>query len=442
MTPLTIGIIGIIVFIILIFMSMNVGFAMLIVGAAGYFFIVSPAAAFTLLRTDPSTQASMYALMVVPLFILMGNYAYQAGLSSGLFDTANKWLNKLPAPLASATIAACAGFGSICGSMPATCATMCTIALPEMRKHGYNDRLSTGAVAIGGTLGGLIPPSTPLVIYALLADASVGKLFIAAVIPGIMVAGLAIVTVILLSTRSAGLAPKGETFTWKERIASLKNLINVVILFGVVLGGMFTGFFSVNQAAAIGAFAALMIMVVNMRIQKKLTWTGFKTKFNEATWTTIKTFAMTFLLFIGASIFGRFLTISGLTGAFSDYLLSLNVSKYVIIAMMLAVYIFLGAIMDELPMIMITVPVFLPIITGLGFDSVWFGIFVLLMMAIGAIVPPVALNCFIIYGVAKDIPLGTIYKGMVPFIITLIIAVVLITAFPQIVLYLPGLMMG
>jgi tripartite ATP-independent transporter DctM subunit len=371
----------------------------------------------------------------------MGNYAFQAGLSAGLFDTANKWLNRLPAPLACATIAASAGFGSICGSLPATCATMCTITLPEMRRHGYDDKLSTGSVAIGGTMGALIPPSTPLVIYAIMAEASIGKLFIAAVIPGFMVAGLAIITVVILITTNKNLAPGGSKFTWKERLVSLKNLVSVVILFGIVLGGMFTGFFSVNQAAAIGAFTALIIMVVNMGRNKELSWKNFRTKFNEATWNTIRTFAMTFLLIIGASVFGKFLTISGLTMACSNYLLSLDVSRYVIIALMLVVYIFLGMIMDELPMIMITVPLFLPIVLGLGFDVTWFGIFVLLMMAIGAIAPPVALNCFIIYGIAKDIPLGTIYRGIIPFAITLIVAVVLITAFPQIALFLPGLMM-
>ena len=310
-----------------------------------------------------------------------------------------------------------------------------------MRKHGYNDRLSTGSIAIGGTLGGLIPPSTPLVIYDIMAEASVGKLFIAAVIPGLMVACMAIGTVIILTAMNPKLAPKGAEFTWKERLVSLKNLISVVILFGLVLGGMFSGFFSVNQSAAIGAFTAFVIMIVNMKLGKELTWKKFKTRFNDAAWTTIKTFAMTFLLIIGASVFGKFLTISGLTRAFSDYLLSLDVSKYFIIALMTIVYIFLGMIMDELPMIMITVPLFLPIILGLGFDSIWFGIFVLLMMAIGAIAPPVALNCFIIYGIAKDIPLGTIYKGIIPFAGTLIVAVVLITAFPQIALFLPGLML-
>jgi len=440
--PLTIGIVGIVVFIILIFMSMNIGLAMMIVGAVGYMLIVTPAAALAQLRTDPATIGSTYALMVVPMFILMGNFAFQAGISSGIFDTANKWLNRLPAPLASATIAASAGFGSICGSLPATCATMCTITLPEMRKHGYDDKLSTGSIAIGGTMGALIPPSTPLVIYAIMAEAPIGKLFIAAIIPGLMVAGLAIGTAIILVTVNPKLARKGDPFTWKERLVSLKNLIPIVILFFIVLGGMFTGFFSVNQAAAIGAFSALIIMIVSIKQKKELTWAGFKTKFNDAAWTTIRTFGMTFLLIIGASIFGKFMTISGLTIALSDYLLSLDVSRYAIIALMVLVYIFLGMIMDDLPMIMITVPLFLPIVTGLGFDPVWFGIFVIFMMAIGAISPPVALNCFIIYGIAKDIKLTTIYKGILPYMVTLAIIVVLMTAFPQIALFLPSLMLS
>ena len=310
MTALTIGILGIIVFLILIFLGMNIGLALLVVGFGGYALIVSPKAAMALLRTDPATQASTYSFMVVPLFILMGNFAYHAGLSSGLYDCANKWLNWMPGSLACATVAACAGFGAICGSNAATCATMGTIAIPEMRKYGYNDRLATGPVAMGGTLGILIPPSTPMIIYCIIVEASIGKMFIAGILPGLMMALLSMATIILMVVTNRSLAPEKAHFTWKERIISLKGLVGVVVLFGAVLGGMFSGWFSVNQASAIGAFLACVIMTINMLIHSEFTWKLFWTKFKTAMWSSIQTFAMTFLIIIGASVFCKFLTIT------------------------------------------------------------------------------------------------------------------------------------
>lgn len=442
MSPLTIGIIGIVVFIFLIFMGMNIGLALLLVGFVGYAAVLNVQAAFVQLRTDPATNASTYSFIVVPLFVLMGNFAYHAGLSGGLYDCANKWLNRLPGSLACATVAACAGFGAICGSCAATCATMGTISLPEMRKYGYDDKLSTGSVAMGGTLGILIPPSTPMIIYAIMAECSIGKLFAAGVIPGIMMAILCIITIIILVKRNPALAPKGPGYSWKERFISLKGLIGVVILFGVVLGGMFAGYFSINQSAAIGAFLALILMVINMAIKSELNFKEFWFRFKSAMWDSINTFAMTFLIIIGASLFCKFLTITQLPMTVANYIGGLNVSKYLIIALMMAVYIFLGAIMDELPMIMLTVPIFLPIIDKLGFDVIWFGVFIILTMEMGAITPPVGLNCFIINGVAKDVPLATIYKGVLPFTITIIVGVILLTAFPNIALFLPNLMAG
>ena len=431
MSPLMVGVIGIIIFIILIFLGMNVGLALMLVGFVGYAVIVNPMAALAMLRTDPATQASTYSFMVVPLFILMGNFAYYAGLSAGLYDAANKWLNRLPGALACATVVACAGFGAICGSCAATCATMGTIALPEMRKYKYDDRLSTGSVCMGGTLGVLIPPSTPMIIYGIMAEASIGQLFIAGVLPGIMMAALCVITIVLLCVKNPGMAPSPYHFTWKERLISLKGLIPVVILFGVVLGGMFTGLFSVNQSAAIGAALALIILIFS----GNMNWQNFK----EAMKKTVGTFSMTFLIIIGASAFCKFLTISTLPSVLASAIGNLNVSRYVILALMTLIYLFLGMIMDELPMIMLTVPIFLPIIKTLGWDPVWFGIYIILCMELGAITPPVGLNCFVTKGIARDIPLTTIYQGTFPFVITILIAIVLLAAFPQIALFLPSI---
>lgn len=439
MSSITIGLLGVLIFLVLIFHGMNIGLALLMTGFVGYAVIVSPKAAFSQLRTDPASQASTYSMMVVPLFILMGNFAFHAGLSSGLYNFANKWLNWLPGSLACATIAACAGFGAICGSNLATCATMGTIAIPEMRKYGYEDKLATGAVAMGGTLGILIPPSTPMVIYCILTECSISKMFMAGIVPGIMMAVLCILTIILRIAMKPSIAPKTGKVTWKERLISIKDIIGVVILFGCVLGGMFSGLFSVNQAAAVGAFLAMVIMAVNMLIRHEFNLKAFWKKFNEAMWTSIQTFAMTFLIIIGASMFCKFLTISTIPTWLADTISNMHVSKYVIILLMTIVYLILGMLMDELPMIMLTVPIFWPIVKELGFDVIWFGIYVILVMELGAIAPPVGINCFILSGIAKDVPLTTIYRGAIPYVATIFIAAAIITVFPGIVTWLPYL---
>ncbi len=434
MSPMTVAAIGIVVFLVLIFMGMNIGLALMLVGFVGYSIVVTPTAAVALLRTVPSTQASTYSLIVVPLFIMMGNFAFHAGLSGSLYDCANKWLSRLPGSLACGTVAACAGFGAICGSCAATAATMGTIALPEMRKYGYDDKLSTGSVAMGGTLGILIPPSTPMIIYGIMAEASIGKLFAAGVFPGLLMAALCILTIVFLVKRNPKLAPPPTKCSWIERFKSLKGLVGVVVLFGVVLGGMFAGLFSVNQSAAIGAFLGLILMAVNRNLTKKTFFVAMKT--------SVTTFAMTFLIIIGAQVFCGFLTITQLPMNLANYIGGMDVSRYFVLVLMTLVYIFLGMIMDELPMIMLTVPIFLPIVTNLGFDPIWFGIYIVMVMEMGAISPPVGLNCFIISGVAKDVPLATIYKGILPFMVTIVVAVVLVTIFPQIALFLPSFVVG
>jgi tripartite ATP-independent transporter DctM subunit len=432
MSATLIGIIGIAVFLLLIFMGMNIGLALLLVGAAGYAMVVNPAAAIGLLRKVPSTQAGTYTFIVIVLFIMMGNFAYQAGLSSALYKAGNKWLSRLPGNLACATIAASAGFGAICGSCAATCATMGAIALPEMRKYKYADRLSTGSVAMGGTLGILIPPSTPMIIYCIMAETSIGKMFAAGVLPGLVLAALCIITVVILVKLNPSMAPLPTKCSWRERFASLKGLVGVVILFGSVLGGMFSGFFSVNQSAAVGAFLSILLTAAHGKLNKE--------SFKNALRDTVTTFSMTFLILIGASVFCSFLAITKIPFMLADLIGSMDVSFGVVIIMMTVVYIVLGMIMDELPMIMLTVPIFLPIILDYGVDPIWFGIYIILVMELGAIAPPVGLNCFIIHGIAKDIPMGTIYKGALPFVATILVGVAIIYFFPQIVLFMPGRM--
>jgi C4-dicarboxylate transporter DctM subunit len=310
------GIIGIVVFIVLILLGMNIGLALFLSGFIGYALAVNVNAALGLLRTMPATQASSYSFMVIPMFIMMGNFAYHAGLSRKLYDAGEKWLSRLPGGLACATIAACAGFGAICGSCAATCATMGTIALPEMRRHGYDDRLSTGSIAMGGTLGIMIPPSTPFILYGIMTETNIASLFISGIIPGIVLAVLCIITIVIRCKINKNLAPAPKKYSWKERFVSLKGLIGVVVLFGIVLGGMFSGFFSVNQAAAVGAFCSILLCAIN----RQLTWKSFKEAMKE----TVSTFAMTFLILIGATVFCAFLSVTKLPTALANTIAAMD----------------------------------------------------------------------------------------------------------------------
>ncbi|MDR1068312.1 MAG: TRAP transporter large permease [Clostridiales Family XIII bacterium] len=430
----TIGIIGIIVFLVLIFAGMNIGLSLLLTGCVG-FYIINPnlAAATSMVQMTVTSQVTTYSLIVIPLFIMMGNFAYQAGLSSALFDAANKWLSRLPGNLACAAVAASAGFGAICGSCAATCATMGAISLPEMRKHGYADRLSTGSIAMGGTLGILIPPSTPMIIYCIMANnVSIGKMFAAGVLPGIMLAILCIITIVVLVKIHPNIAPPPQKCGWKARFKSLTGLIGVVVLFGVVLGGLFSGFFPATQSAAVGAFLAILLTAVN----RKLSWANFVSAIRD----TITTFAMTFLILIGATVFSKFLVLTTIPSLIGTTIKEADMPFWAVLILMTVVYIILGMIMDELPMILLTVPIFLPIVLDYGIDPIWFGIYIILVMELGAIAPPVGMNCFIIQGVSKDIPLSTIYKGALPFVITILVAVVIIYFFPQIVMVIPNSM--
>ena len=429
---ITIGIVGIIIFLVLLFMGMNIGLAMLFVGFVGLMVLNNYNGALGSLRTAPVDTASKYSYIVIPLFILMGNFAFHAGLSGNLYNWASKWLSRLPGGLACATVAACAVFGAICGSTAATAATMGAIALPEMRARGYDDRISTGALCIGGTLGVMIPPSTPMIIYAIIAECSIGKLFSAGIIPGIILAVIYIIIIAVRCTINKDLAPAPTSTPWSERFKSLIGLIPVVILFGFTLGGMFSGLFSVNQASCIGAALALIIMIVN----KKFT----KASFMAAMKDTVTTTSMTMLIMMGAMVFCQFLARSGLPSWMADTIGGLNVNKFIIIIIMTFIYMILGMFMDGMAMTILTVPIFLPIITALGWNPIWFGIYIICVMEMGCITPPVGLNLFVIYKTAKDVPPHVIWRGAAPYIVALWAGTLLFAAVPQIVTFIPDML--
>jgi len=435
MDPIVISVVCIIGMLVLIIgLGMNIGLSMLIAGFVGYAWIINLKGAIAQLGTVPYNIASQYSFSVIALFTLMGVFAFYSGLSEGLFDAAAKWTGRMPGGLAIGTIMACAGFGAICGSGAATCSTIGMVALPEMKKRGYADQLSCGVVAAGAGLGVLIPPSVIFILYGICTNLSIGKLFISGVMPGIMLAAMMSVTVVFLVKRNPSLAPQTVRYSMLEKIKSLRGIIGMVIMFAVVIGGMFVGIFTSNEAAAIGSLASFIFMIIN----KHMSWENLK----KCLMSTVKTFSMVYLILIGAQMFGYFLAVGQLPTALAQSITSMDVSPYVIFAMIVVIYAVLGCIMDGVAMILLTVPIFYPIILELGFNGIWFGCIIVLVGILGGITPPVGVSAYVIAGITKDVQLSTVFRGIIPFIFVILAAVVLLVLFPNIVLWLPSQMMG
>lgn len=434
MDPLLIGVIGIICLLVCLFLGMNIGISMTIVGFIGYVICVNFPAGLGLFKTVPFNTVANFGLSVIPLFVLMGQFAFYSGLSSDLYVACHKWLGRVPGGLAAATIAACAGFAAICGSSTATTATMGVVCLPEMQKYKYKDSLSCGSIAAGGTLGILIPPSVGFILYGISAEQSIGAMFAAGIIPGILLAIAYIITIIISVKRNPSLGPLGPVVSMREKLSSLKGIAGIVILFIVVLGGIFGGFFTANEGAAVGAFGAFIFMI----IRKKATLENIKKSLLD----TIRTSSMIFLIMIGAYIFGYFLTVSRLATTLATVVGGLNVSPIIIVLVILLIYALLGCVMDSLPMIVLLTPIFLPIIVQLGLNPIWFGVLMVMVMQLGLITPPVGLCVYVMGGIAKDTPLSTIFKGVLPFIIALIIMVFIVAFFPSLSTWLPGILYG
>jgi C4-dicarboxylate transporter DctM subunit len=426
-----VAVLGIVILLLLLFLGMNIGTAMLTVGFFGFAYVVNFKAALGLFQTVFYTAGATYSLSVVPLFILMGEFAYCSGLSTGLFNLARSWLDRVPGNLACASLAACAGFGAICGSPTATAATMGVVALPEMRKSGYADSIATGCISMGGTLGIIIPPSTAFILYGVTASQSIGALFAAGIIPGIILTGLCILVVVFQVKRNPSLAPGAKLYTMKERLRFLKDIWGVALLFVIVIGGIFAGLFTPNEGAAVGCLLSFIYMILKGKFNKK----NMIFSITE----TAKTVGMTFLIVIGANIFGNFLAITKMPMSLATFASNLEVSRYVVFAVICLIYALLGMFMDAMAMLLLTVPIFVPVIIGLGFDPIWFGVIMILVMELGLITPPVGLNCYVMAGIAKDVPLQTIFKGALPYAIAIFIAIILVTVFPQLALWLPNL---
>ena len=373
-----------------------------------------------------------YTLSVIPLFILMGNFVARAGLAHELFAAAYAFIGHFRGGLAHATVAACAGFGAICGSSIATAATMSKVAYPSMKKMGYSDSLATGVMAAGGTLGIMIPPSTIMVIYGIITETNIGKLFAAGVIPGILTALLMMAAIVYMTSKDPEHAPAGKRSTWLERWAALRGIWGVVLLVVVVLGGIYGGLFTATEGAGFGAAGAFLFALA----RRRLTWAILVQVLVESARTT----AMLFTLLIAATIFANFVNFTSMPNDLKEWITHLGLSPVMIITAMMFIYIVLGTVMEELTMVLLTIPLFFPIVTALGFDPVWFGVLIVMIVQIGLISPPVGMNLFVINTLLPKVGLSNIFKGCWPFVVVMIFVLGLLIAFPQISLWLPSLM--
>lgn len=431
MTPIQVGIIGCIALIVFLAASMPVAFSMALVGAAGFAYLVTPTAALSMVTADLFETFSSYSLIVIPLFVFMGQICFHVGISRRLFHAAYQWMGHLPGGLAMATVGACTAFGAICGSGPATAATMASVAMPEMRRYKYSLELGAGAVAAGGSLGMLIPPSVVFIVYAIITEGSIGRLFIAGVLPGLLIAAMFCLTIYIECKLRPGLGPAGPKTTWREKFASLTGVSETLILFILVIGGMFSGFFTATEAAAVGAAGSLVIALV----KGKLTWKILHQTLLE----TLRTSCMVMVIVAGAVMFGRFLAITRIPFELASWLGGLPLPGAVIIMFIILFYLIAGCFVDALALVLLTVPIFYPVVVNLGYDPIWFGVIIVVVTQMGVISPPVGVNVYVVAGMERDLPLTTVFRGAMPFLVTLLIAAVLLILFPQISLFLPNL---
>jgi len=431
MSPVTVGIIGIIVLIILFLLRMPVGFAMAFVGFIGFSLLVSPEAGSSILARDVFHTFSSYSLTVIPMFVFMGSIAFASGMSRRLYDASYSMLGRLRGGLAMATVAGCAGFAAICGSTNATAAAMGKVALPEMKRYNYADSLATGSVAAAGSLGILIPPSTIFIIYGIMTEQSIGKLFVAGVFPGLILAILFIAVIALLCRRNPSLAPPGTATSWKEKLSGLAGIIETLALFALVISGLFLGWFSPTQAGGAGAAGVLIIGLVTRQLTRQ--------KFLEAVKDALRITCMVMIIITGATVFGHFIAVTKIPFILADWVAALPLPSLAIMGVIVLIYLVGGCFMDALALITLTIPILYPVVLALGFDPIWFGVIIVLVTEMGVITPPVGVNVYVIKGIAEDVPLETIFKGILPFLGALIITIGILMSFPEIATFLPSL---
>ena len=498
MDPIALNLVGLAAMFVLLAAGMPIGFAMGAIGTAGFFLLIGIEPSLSLLGLTAYETVITNDLSVVPLFVLMGFFATGSGLSEDLYRSCNTWLGHRRGGLALATIGGCGAFAAICGSSLATAATMSQVALPEMRRYRYDERLATGAIAAGGTIGILIPPSVILVLYGILTESDIGQLFAAGIVPGILTVVAFMATVSIITHRNPELGPPGARASTRQKLAAIKDVRATIVLFLLVIGGIYTGAFTPTEAAGIGATGAFDLAVntwtrhgrphrkrllraanlllvgsllvlfgavaVNLSIGAEAAdwpdWVGYpayagivvahvvyvwlglfaRKELGACLLETTKTTAMIFTILIGAILPNKFLTLGGLAAALGEWVEGLGAGPFVTIAVILVIYLLLGCALDALAMILLTIPIFFPVVQQLGFDPVWFGVIVVMVVELGLITPPVGMNVFVIKGMAPDIPLSRIYSGVLPFVVAEVFLIVLLVVFPELATWLPSTM--
>jgi len=432
MSDVSIGILGLAVVLFLFLTGIELGFAMAIVGFVGFAAIRSMSAALNLLAKDIFDVFSSYGFTVIPLFVLMGQIAFNAGIAKRLYDAAYRFVGHIPGGLAMATVVGATIFKAICGSSPATAATFASVAVPEMDRYGYDRRLSTGIVATVGTLGILIPPSVTLIVFGIITEQSIGRLFLAGIIPGLIVAFFFVVIILGWCRLEPSLGPAGERSTWKERLAALPEILWILIIFLLVIGGLMKGFFTPTEAGSVGSVAVLAYAV----LKGDMGFSGFVKSVTES----LRTACMVLMLIAGSTILGHFLAVTRIPMHAADWIVGLPLHPHVIMVLIGFIYLIGGSFIDDLAFMVLATPIFYPVIVKLGYDPIWFGMIIAITVMIGVVIPPVAINVFVVKAITKA-PFTVIYRGVLPFLLSLVVSAALLFAFPQIALFLPNELM-
>ena len=425
-----IAVLGFVALFVLMLLRVPVGMAMGLVGVSGFAFLVNGDAALKIIGHTSMRTVTDYTFGVIPMFLLMGAFVSNSGMSRELFRAANSFVGHLRGGLGIATIAACAGFAAISGSSVATAATFATVAYPEMRRYNYPQSFATGVIAAGGTLGAMLPPSTVLAVYGIITEQDIGKLFIAGIIPGLLAASMDMLTVVVIGRVRPDFLPVAPRHSWKERLTGLRDVWAMLLLFVFVIGGLYGGLFTPTEAGGVGATGALIIGV----IRGKLDGLQIRRSLLQA----VRTAAAVLTVLIGALLFGYFLTVTQTPQKVTAFLTALGLGRYGVLALIMVMYIVLGCLMDSLAMIILTIPIIFPVIMQLGFDPIWFGVIIVMTVELGLIHPPVGMNVFVIKSVVQEVTFSTIFRGVLPFILTDLIRLVILIAFPILALWLPS----
>ncbi len=432
MNEVVVGLIAMAVLLLLFLTGIELAFCMAIVGFVGFSYLVAMPAAFNLLAKDFFDSLASYGFTVIPLFIFMGQIAFNSGIAKKLFEAANRFIGHIPGGLAIATVVGATIFKAICGSSPATAATFASVAVPEMDRYGYDKRLSTGIVATVGTLGILIPPSVTLIVFGVITEQSIGRLFMAGLVPGLMISACFVFIIIGWAKMNPAIAPKAEKAGWPARFASVPEVAWPVLIFLVVIGGLLKGFFTPSEAGSVGCSAVIVLAL----LKRALGWKEFVKSVDES----LRTACMVIMLIAGSAVLGHFIAVTNLPALTADWIASLDIHRHIVMVIVFLIYLVGGSVIDDLAFLILATPIFFPAIIKLGYDPLWAGIMICLTVVVGGVIPPVAMNVFIVKNITK-VPISTIYKGVYPFLISMVLLIALIFVFPEIVLYLPQTLM-